>query len=143
MSKSQKIIVEFLYFDQSHCLRCQMSEKSLEASLNHLKEAIQEVELEVELRKVPLTFEEEAQKKGFTTSPTIKINGKDVEEIIHGEPRQTKSYCGSCSTFCGEDTECRTFSYDGKTYQYIPRKMIVEAIRKLYLDTLDSKEEEK
>ncbi len=143
MPRPQKILVEFLYFDQSHCLRCQMSEQSLEASLNHLKEAIQEVGLEVDLRKTPITYKKEARTKGFITSPTIKINGRDIEEILHGKPRQTKSYCGSCSTFCGEDTECRTFLYDGKTYQYIPRKMIVEAIKKLFPDTLNSKEEEK
>ncbi|PIY97202.1 MAG: hypothetical protein COY66_00715 [Candidatus Kerfeldbacteria bacterium CG_4_10_14_0_8_um_filter_42_10] len=129
---SKKIIVEFLYADLSRCIRCQMSYTSLEASLNHLQDAIAELGMKVELKKIPIATKEEAEQHGFTTSPTIKINGKDLEEIIHGRPRHTKSYCGSCSAVCDTETECRTFSYDGKIYEYIPRKMIVEAIRKLY-----------
>ncbi|PIS42922.1 MAG: hypothetical protein COT24_01060 [Candidatus Kerfeldbacteria bacterium CG08_land_8_20_14_0_20_40_16] len=138
MADSKKIIIEFLHTDLSRCIRCQMSEVSLEASLKHLDQAIQELGLNVTVKKIPIVTKEAAKKRGFTTSPTIKINGRDIEEIIHGSPRHTKSYCGSCSAVCQEDTECRTFFYDGKTYGYIPRKMIVEAIKKLYPQTKKS-----
>lgn len=135
MPDSKKILIEFLYFDMSRCIRCQMSDTSLEASLTHLKDAIAELKLDVEVKKISITSEEEAKKHGFVTSPTIKINGEDIEKIITGNPRVTKSYCGSCSSVCNKDTECRTFTYDGKTYEYIPRKMIVEAITRLYPET--------
>ncbi|EKE15050.1 MAG: PadR family transcriptional regulator, partial [uncultured bacterium] len=122
----------FLFFDDRRCLRCQISAHSLKDSLEELKNVLGEKNIGYELKKIKIKNKEEAKKYKFLHSPTIKINNQDIEEIIHGDQfRLRKNYCGSCTAVCGEEIQCRTFHYAGRTFEYIPKSMIREALTKI------------
>jgi len=59
----------------------------------------------------------------FRGSPTIRINGKDVQDIIK------KHVCLPCSEASGKEVSCRTFNWRGKAYPYPPKAMIKAAIK--------------
>ncbi|GCC10409.1 hypothetical protein IPdc08_00433 [archaeon] len=62
--------VELLYFDDC---------PSYETAYNTLGEVLKEEGIEAEIEKVNVKTEEEAQKLRFLGSPTIRVDGKDVE----------------------------------------------------------------
>jgi len=78
------------------------------------------------------------KKYDFVRSPTIRINGVDIEEILAGKLEIKDSYCEPCASGCGEScpestgggTQCRIVEYKGKVYEAVPKEMIKEAIRK-------------
>lgn len=131
MSSKKSLTIEFLYLDLDSCTRCQITNKSLKDSLEELKGALDDLGLDVEVKEIRVKNEKEAGKYQFVSSPTLRINGQDIETILYGEPRLRKSYCGSCSAICGEDKECRIFKYGGREYEYIPKAMIIEAINRV------------
>jgi len=59
---------------------------------------------------------------GFVSSPTIRINGRDLQ------PEVKEELCPSCSDLCGDDVECRVWVYEGGEYWAPPKAMIVSAI---------------
>jgi len=65
-----------------------------------------------------------AMRYHFVSSPTIRVNGIDVL----GEIKE--NVCVTCGEVCGDETLCRVFTYDGKSYNEPPRGMLVEEILK-------------
>ena len=65
----------------------------------------------------------------FLSSPTIRINGKDIEIEVK------ESSCKECGDLCGDEVDCRVFTYDGKEYSQPPKEFIINAIlREVYSD---------
>ena len=137
MKESKKLEIDFLYLDLTACGRCQATDKVLDEALDELREELKGVK-ELTVNKIRIKSDEEAKKHGFVRSPTIKINGVDIEEVLTGKLKVTYSYCEPCSRVCGEScseatgggTNCRTFEHNGKTYNSPPKEMIKDAIRK-------------
>ena len=59
-------------------------------------------------------------------SNMVLFNGVPLEELLDGAEVSSNECC-SCSCLIGEDTECRTLLYQGKTYEDIPEELIREA----------------
>jgi hypothetical protein len=78
--------------------------------------------VEVELRKIKVESEEQARAMRFVSSPTIRIDGRDIALEL------AESSCGSCSEIAGQTTECREWIYRGERYTEAPIGMIVEAL---------------
>lgn len=62
-------------------------------------------------------------------SNMVLFNGVPLEELLDGAEISSNECC-SCSCLIGEDTECRTLLYQGKTHEDIPEELIREAALK-------------
>jgi hypothetical protein len=67
-------------------------------------------------------------------SNMVLFNGVPLEELLDGAEISSNECC-SCSCLIGEDTECRTLLYQGKTYEDIPEELIREAALKALRDS--------
>lgn len=84
----------------------------------------------VSYKKIKISTPELAEKYRFLSSPTIRVNGKDVCETV------TESDCACCGDIAGVSVDCRVFEYEGKTYEVPTKEMLADAILKtLYAPT--------
>lgn len=115
--------IEFLYYDKAKCKRCISTDKSIKLTLRELKKAIKDTKMKIDFkeRKLP--------KSKIHLSPSILINGKDVEKLVNKNSRLKFNVCSDCCQLTGHPVNCRTFSYKRKRYDFIPKEMIKEAIK--------------
>lgn len=107
----RKIEIDFLYLDNEVCARCRGTEANLEAALEEVSGA------DVVLRKTLVESEEQAIRLGLASSPTIRVNGRDLA------PELRESRCEPCG-----GVDCRVWVWKGREYTEAPKAMIVEAI---------------
>ena len=118
----RRVVVELLYINLTTCTRCLGTDAQLEAALALIKPVLAVTGIEVELRKVLVQSEEQARALRFASSPTIRIDGRDIAlELV-------ESSCGSCSEIAGKATDCREWVYRGQRFTEAPIGMIVEAL---------------
>ncbi|MHB8182521.1 MAG: DUF2703 domain-containing protein [Candidatus Desulforudaceae bacterium] len=119
--------IEFLYIDLSVCTRCQGTEGSLQEAVNEVARLLAATGVEVKVRSIHIQTAEQALEQRFVSSPTIRINGRDIQLDVK------ESLCESCGDLCGEDVDCRVWVYQGKEYSVPPKAMIMDAIlREVY-----------
>lgn len=118
----KRLQIDFLYLDLDTCDRCVAADGTLREALAELSSVLNILGYAVELNKVNITTRELARQYCFLSSPTIRVNGLDICGTI------TENGCCSCGTLCGGDVNCRTFSYDGKTYDQPPKAMVMAGI---------------
>lgn len=140
MKDVTQLIIDFLYLDLSVCDRCQAADKVLDEALSGMRGMLPP-RVTVNKFKVSKNEVDESFR-----SPTIRINGRDIEEILNTEfnirKDQKDNACKPCSDVCGEDTLCRVYEYRGKEYTSIPREMIQEAIAKTLGNQIPSEQSE-
>lgn len=134
--KKRNIVIDFLYLDVSVCERCQETDKNLDEALIEVSNVLKSTGVEVTANKINVNTEELARKYKFLTSPTIRINGNDIQ-LDYKE-----SLCESCGDLCGDDVDCRVWIYQGKEYTKPPKAMIIEAILKEVYGGSIAKQEE-
>ena len=105
---------------------------------NLIRESLKELNTKANVEEILIDSEEKSKKYKFAGSPTIRINGKDIqenvskdrclpcEELVEYTKGTTKFVKQECS--CG----CRIYFYKGKNYPYPPKEMIKEAIEKAW-----------
>jgi hypothetical protein len=120
----KKITIDFLFLDLSVCTRCQGAESSLEEALKDVSNVLDATGTDVEINKVNVNTEELAVKYKFKTSPTIRVNGRDIQMDYK------ESLCESCGDLCGDEVDCRVWIYQGNEYTEPPKAMIIEGILK-------------
>ena len=116
--------VDFLYLDLTTCSRCRGSGATLDAAVEITRPVLESVGASVEVSKTLVETEEQARALGFVSSPTIRVNGRDVAgELI-------ESSCSECGELCGCDggIDCRVWNYRGERHTEAPTGLIVEAI---------------
>ncbi len=121
---SQIVKVDFLYLDLTTCSRCRASDATLEAAVEIVRPMLDSVGASIEVCKTLVETEEQARTLGFVSSPTIRVNGRDIAgELI-------ESSCSECDELCGCDggVECRVWDYRGEQHTEAPTGLIVEAI---------------
>lgn len=123
-TNTRRVVIDFLYLDLSTCTWCQGTDKNLEAALEGISNVLELAGIEVELNKINVTSKELAIKHKFVSSPTIRVNGKDIQM----EVRESK--CESCGDLCGDDINCRVWVYNGEEYTIPPKALITEGILK-------------
>jgi hypothetical protein len=104
-TNSEKLKVEFLYFKS-----CPSHKQTLE----NLKAALSETRTKAELILINVESPEKAERVGFQGSPSIRINGKDLEGRNEGS-----------------NYSCRLYRIGGKT-TLIPSKEYIEERLKQY-----------
>ena len=120
----KQIVIDFLYLDLSVCTRCQGTGNTLEEAIIEVAKVLEATNMEVLINKVEVTDEETAIQHKFISSPTIRINGQDIQLDIK------ESLCESCGDLCGADVDCRVWVYQGQEYSVPPKALIIEAILK-------------
>jgi hypothetical protein len=92
--------------------------------LDELSNAFKIAGYSLEYRKVKIETEEMAETYRFLSSPTIRVNGRDICNSVQ------ENDCGCCGDIAGAQVDCRVFSYKGETYEVPPAEMIAEEIMK-------------
>lgn len=132
----KQVVIEFLYSDLSVCTRCRETDRNLEEAISEVVQVLRATGVNVRVKKIHVQSEKQAQALKFVSSPTIRINGKDIQFELK------ESLCDSCGDLCGEDVLCRVWIYQGKEYTAAPKPMIIEAIlRAVYGETAKTAEE--
>lgn len=101
-----------------------------------IKESLEELKIKASIEEILIDTNEKARKYHFVGSPTIRIDGRDIQEEV------SKSRCLPCEELaehaqgatefvkqecvCG----CRIYFYKGEQYPYPPKEMIKAAIKK-------------
>ncbi|MGB7604425.1 MAG: DUF2703 domain-containing protein [Lutisporaceae bacterium] len=122
--KKKQILIDFLYLDLSVCERCQGTENNLDEAIREVAGVLKAAGFEIVVNKVNITSKELAIKYQFLSSPTIRINGNDIELEVK------ESSCKECGDLCGDDVDCRVWVHEGIEYNEPPKSMIVNAILK-------------
>ncbi len=121
-----RLEIDFLYLDLSACERCQGTDSILKAALEEVAQVLETTGVEVALNNMHVTSEEQAVVLGFLVSPTIRMNGRDIQMNFR------ESLCESCGTLCECEggVSCREWEYQGQWYTAPPKGLIIEAILK-------------
>lgn len=122
--ETKKINVDFLYLDLSICERCQGTENSLHEAIRDVSTVLNAAGYDISLNEVNMTTKELAVEYEFVSSPTIRINGRDIALEVK------ESCCEDCGDLCGDSVDCRVWEYDGQEYTVPPKALIVDAILK-------------
>ena len=126
IKKTKKLIkVEYLYLDLKTCERCIGTDTVLENVLKELKGAFSLAGYSIVYKKVQIKTAEMAQAYRFLSSPTIRVNGRDICASVQ------ENNCGCCGDIAGTQVNCRVFSYNGKKYEVPPKEMLAQRILKL------------
>ena len=102
-----KLIIDFLYYDD-----CPHYPEALDI----LKEVLSEEHIETDVNMIRVANVNEAERLKFVGSPTIRINGEDVEPEIE----KHRDYHG----------HCRMYLYRGQLFSWPPKEMLQDALKK-------------
>ena len=122
--EKKRIVIDFLFLDVSVCTRCQGADTSLDEALSEVSRVLEGTGVEVLVNKINVISEELAKQYQFISSPTIRLNGRDIQMDVK------ESLCESCGDLCGDEVDCRVWVYQGKEYTVPPKAMIIEALLK-------------
>jgi hypothetical protein len=136
---SRTVEVDLLYLDLTTCSRCRGSGAAFDAAVEITRPVLEAVGASVEVRRTHVESEEQARTLGLATSPTIRVNGRDIAgELI-------ESSCSECGELCGCDggVDCRVWQYRGERHTEAPTGLIVEAILAEVWPSVGARSEEK
>ena len=86
--------------------------------------------IELKYRAIIVQSEAEAKQHALLSSPTIRINGRDIAQDIR------ESVCESCGDLTENNilVDCREWHYAGKVYSSAPLPLLLEAIMESMLN---------
>lgn len=113
--------IELLALDLDTCDRCRDTDRNLETALSLIQGKLEARGVSVRLERRHVTSEAEAVALGMEISPTIRVNGHDIQ-LEWGS-----STCGACSDLAGDAVPCRTWQWQGGEHNEAPVEMIIEA----------------
>lgn len=93
--------IQYLYFDDEVCGRCKDTEAELKEAINELRNVNQNVRINLEKKRL--------SRDQIEKSPTILVDGKDLETLVFPISKQQASHCDDCSCLTGEDVSCRSY----------------------------------
>ena len=127
--EKKKVVIDFLYLDLTVCERCQGAESSLDEALREVAKVLEATGTEVKVNKININTKELAEEYKFLSSPTIRVNGRDIQMAFK------ESLCESCGDLCGDEVDCRVWIYQGQEYTVPPKAMVIEGILKAVYGT--------
>ncbi len=88
-------------------------------AIERIKQVLSEEGIEAEINEIRITSEEEAQQYDFLGSPTIRIDGEDLESEEERQKGHTYAH-----------DSCRVYHYEGKLFMIPHKETIRMALRK-------------
>lgn len=116
------VLIEYLYLDLQTCERCVGTDHELDEVIMALTPALALAGYTVEYRKIEITTREIAIQHRFLSSPTIRVNGRDICAFV------AENDCGCCGEISGTQVDCRVFEYGSKTFEVPPKALLAEGI---------------
>ncbi|MEM6677289.1 MAG: DUF2703 domain-containing protein [Pseudomonadota bacterium] len=118
------IRLEFLFLDETLCKPCRGTDEALDEAIRIVAAPLDALGLRLEVARILIATEEEAVTNRLLSSPTIRIDGVDID------PTVTEGPCESCGDLAGGQTTvtCRRWYWKGAAYAAAPTGKIVEAI---------------
>ena len=118
------IETELLAFDLTRCGRCVGSLDNIERAIDIVRPVLDVSGVTMNVRKLVVASEEQARQYKFVSSPTVRVNGRDIVFDT------VESRCESCTDLsgCDEGIGCRVWRYRGEEYTEAPVGLVVEAI---------------
>jgi hypothetical protein len=128
-----RVEIDFLFLDLEVCTRCRGTDANLDLALDRVAEVLTATGIEVVVRKTLVDTIAKAEAFRFVSSPTIRVNGRDIAFELR------ESRCESCeSCACGGTVDCRVWIWEGREHTEAPVGMVVDAIlRGVYSGTVD------
>jgi hypothetical protein len=134
---TSEVLIEFLYLDLNTCTRCKGADDILQEALDELVNIFEITGVNVILKKINISSINLAKKYKFLSSPTIRVNGIDIQQEF------LESDCQSCGDICNDSVDCRVWIYKGNEYNTPPKALIVEQlIKNIYCDKVYARESE-
>lgn len=81
---------------------------------------------EVEVRKIVVASAAQAEQLRLESSPTIRINGRDIALD------RRESNCGDCGDICGCEGQVDCWVWQGMEHVEAPKALIIDAILRAY-----------
>jgi hypothetical protein len=126
--ETRTMTIELLALDLDTCGRCTGTGENLDAALATVTAVLREADVETEVRKTVVRTAAQAEQLRFESSPTIRINGRDIALELR------ESNCGDCGDICGCEgqVDCRVWVWQGREYTEAPKALIVDAVLRAY-----------
>lgn len=121
---AERLRIDFLFLDLENCTRCRGTDRTLESALEAASDVLVSTGTEVAVNKIHVQSAEQARELRFESSPTIRLNGRDVAL----ELRESSCDSEGCTDGRGEAINCRVWIHRGREYTEPPVAMIVDAI---------------
>ncbi len=132
-----EVNIDFLFLDLKSCNRCIGTETSLKNAVNKVTNLLGTNNIKININKLHIDDESKAKEYGLEVSPTIRINGLDIQSDW------IENKCSDCGELCNcaEDISCRLWKWEYNEYTSPPESLIIDAIlRSLYSNNvIDSK----
>jgi len=118
------VIVDFLYLDNESCDRCIGTEDALETTLKRVEPILDALDVTITVRDIHVSTLEAAEATQLAVSPTMRINGRDIQ------PDYLENTCESSGYLCAceGDVDCRLWRYRGEEYTTAPIELLVEEL---------------
>lgn len=100
-----------------------------------IREALKELKVKAKVKEILIDTKAKAERYNFVGSPTVRINGKDIQVAVK------KSRCLPCEKLAKSSKKtkafvkeeccglgCRVYFYKGKQYPYPPKRLIKEVL---------------
>lgn len=121
---ARTIKIDLLALDLSSCGRCTRTEANLDAAIRDVSDQLRREGARVEVSKRVIRTAKDAIRHRFASSPTIRIDGRDIAL----ESRE--SDCSDCGELCGCNggVSCRVWVWNDQEFTEAPREMLVAAL---------------
>jgi hypothetical protein len=120
------VAIDFLYLDLDVCERCRGTDANLETALATVGTVLEAAGADARVTKTLVDSEQKARAVGFVSSPTIRVDGRDIA-LEFRESRCESEAC-ACADGSGTAIDCRVWVHQGREYTVAPVPMIVDAI---------------
>ena len=77
-AKRRTVTIDFLFLDLEVCTRCRNTDVNRETALTVVHGVLESAGAAVRVTKTLVDSEQKARALGFLSSPTIRVNGRDI-----------------------------------------------------------------